>query len=426
MSKVRLISDLIKLFFEGYNPLVKSLSYSGLFFLDISNKYGVVDIILLIDKSTNKKNRIISELMFLNRKNKLNVRVLNLDKEKFSPIQFKKELVISFVDTDALDEVIGAFLLTEEYIEKEKSVFSGFFADDYYISIFDKEVYYSLNGNTVKINFKIQAIITCYNEEDVIWQTIEYLTKQGIQVHVIDNWSLDNSGKIIEKAVLANTMVTSEKFPKDGPSDTYDWKDLLTRVQDYAMEHCEDFDWFIHHDADEIREAPFRESISLWDGIQVADDLGYSAIDHTVINFALTKDGFDGTQRISEYFKYFEFGLKKNYHHKQIKAWKSVNLVDLASSGGHEAIFDGREVFPYKFLLKHYPLRSVSQAKRKVFEERKARWNKEERANKWHKQYDEISEQHEFLISSKDLIKYNRKEIYKKHLLKLIFGLFKK
>ncbi len=426
MNKVRVVCDLIKLFFDGYNPLIKSLSYSGQFFWEISQKYSVSDIILIIDKNTNKKNRIISELIFLHRKDKLNVRVVNLEKEQFSPIQFKKELIISFVDTDALDEVSGAFLLTKEYVEKEKAVFSGFFADNYYMSIFDKEIYYSLKGDSMKINFKIQAIITCYNEEDVIGQTIEYLTNQGIQVHVIDNWSSDNSKKIIEKAVLANTMVTSEKYPKDGPSDTYNWKDLLIRVQEYSMTHHEDFDWFIHHDADEIREAPFRATESLWDGIQVVDDLGYNAIDHTVLNFALTEDGFDGTQNISKYFKYFEFGLRKNYHHKQIKAWKSTSLVDLASSGGHEAKFDNREVFPYRFLLKHYPLRSVAQAKKKIFKERKPRWNKKERANNWHKQYDEISEQHQFLVSTKNLIKYNRKETYKKHLIRLIFGLLEK
>jgi len=423
MNKIRLFSDLLKLLFKGYNPFVKSLSHSGLFFLDISNKYNVSDIILIIDKDTNKRNRIIAELIFLHRKGKLNVKIVNLNKEQLSAIQLRKELIISFVDTDLLDDVSGAFLFTKKYLEKEKSIFSGFFANNYYISIFDKEVFHSIKSDSMKKNLKIQAIVTCYNEEDIIGQTIEYLTRQGIQVHIIDNWSTDYSAKIIEKATFSNALVTSEKYPINKPSETYDWKDLLKKVQNHSMEHHEEFDWFIHHDADEIREAPFKDVSSLRDGIQIVDDLGYNAIDHTVINFALTKDGFDGTQEVASFFEYFDFGLKKNYHHKQIKAWKSIEKVDLASSGGHEAKFENREVFPYRFLLKHYPLRSVSQANRKVFKERKARWNEEERKKKWHKQYDEISQGHEFLIPVNKVLKYSRKDVYKKYLIKLIFGL---
>ncbi len=421
MNKFKLVKDIFSIFLDGYNPFVKSISFSGEFFWNIIKNNSAKKIIVLIDSKTKKRNRIISELVFLDRKDKLNLRVVNLDEEKFSALQLRGELLISFVDTDILDDVPGAFLLTDKYVEKENAVFSGFFADSYFISIFDKEVYYSLKNDSMQKNLKIQAIITCYNEEDVIAQTIEYLTNQGIQVHIIDNWSTDRSAQIIEKATLANSLVTSEKYPLEGPSKTYDWKKLLKRVESFASEHADEFDWFIHHDADEIREAPFRDIFTLRDGIQVVDDLGYNAVDHTVINFALTKDGFDGSQEISQFFKYFEFGSKKNYHHKQIKAWKSVKNLDLASSGGHGVEFENRAVFPYRFLLRHYPLRSVEQAKKKIFKERKPRWNEEERKDKWHAQYDDINEDTNFLKDKNNLIEFNRKETYKKYLMELIF-----
>ena len=54
---------------------------------------------------------------------------------------------------------------------------------------------------------------------------------------------------------------------------------------------------------------------------------------------------------------------------------------DLAGSGGHEAVFTGRRVFPYNFLSKHYPVRSQAHGERKIFVERSAR--RSESARRW-------------------------------------------
>jgi len=189
------------------------------------------------------------------------------------------------------------------------------------------------------------------------------------------------------------------------------------------MKNSNKFDWFVHHDADEVREAPFKKIKSLKKGIEIIDRSGFNAIDHTVINFALTRDGFNGTQNLEEWFKYFEFGKKEDFHHKQIKAWKSNSKIDLVSSGGHIAQFEDVKVFPYKFLLKHYPMRSVAQAKKKIFTERKERWNEDEREKKWHKQYDNIDEGYSFLQAKEDFIEYDRDNFYIKYLTKAIFSI---
>jgi hypothetical protein len=69
----------------------------------------------------------------------------------------------------------------------------------------------------------------------------------------------------------------------------------------------------------------------------------------------------------------------------------------MVPTGGHDLPFRGRRVYPFKFLLKHYPVRSQSHGEQKIFRERKARWNPEERAKGWHIQYDAIEEGHVFL-----------------------------
>jgi hypothetical protein len=301
-------------------------------------------------------------------------------------------------------------------------LFKGVADNHKYIYIFDKLVTDAAENN--KINkLKIQAIVSCYNEEDIIGHTIQYLVNQGIYVHVIDNWSTDSSISIINEFVKKTKLVTSEKFPIDGPSKTYDWGNILNRVQTVAMDNCDRFDWFVHHDADEVRETPFKNISSLRSGIEIVNECGFNVVNHTVINFALTKDGFDGTQKLNKWFEYFEFGKKKNFHHKQLKMWKSNKKIDLVSSGGHIARFENMKVFPYNFLLKHYPLRSVNQAQKKIFQERKNRWNEKEKKEKeWHKQYDDIDSNYNFLQPKNKFIKYNRKNFYNKYLITAVFG----
>ena len=75
----------------------------------------------------------------------------------------------------------------------------------------------------------------------------------------------------------------------------------------------------------------------------------------------------------------------------QIKAWKNRRKVCLVDSGGHEAVFEGRRTFPLKFLTKHYPLRSVGQAQKKVFGDRLPRILREQAERGWHMQYDQYA-----------------------------------
>jgi hypothetical protein len=76
----------------------------------------------------------------------------------------------------------------------------------------------------------------------------------------------------------------------------------------------------------------------------------------------------------------------------QIRCWKKTSAVDLASSGGHEARFENRRVFPIRFLLRHYPIRGQAHGERKVFVERQPRFAGEERARGWHVQYEKFEE----------------------------------
>src|SRR5574340_359385 len=101
--------------------------------------------------------------------------------------------------------------------------------------------------------FRVLAIVCAYNEADIIEHTLDYLTSQGIQVVLLDNWSTDSTEQKAQ-AFLGKGLLRIERFPEAGDTGTYDWHNLLRRVEEDACDA--EADWIIHHDAHEIRCYP--------------------------------------------------------------------------------------------------------------------------------------------------------------------------
>lgn len=161
------------------------------------------------------------------------------------------------------------------------------------------------------------------------------------------------------------------------------------------------------------------------DGIERVDELGYNAIDHTVIDFRPVQDGFDINQNPEKFFKYFEFGRRPG-HFSQGKVWKNILSIDydLSSSGGHTIRFEGVKIFPYKFLLKHYPLRSLEHMQRKIFKDRLPRYELGKRERGWHTHYDKyLGKENDLkLWREKDLEEF-KGNFYEEFILERIFGI---
>ena len=150
--------------------------------------------------------------------------------------------------------------------------------------------------------------------------------------------------------------------------------------------------------------------------------MGFNAIDFTVCDFRPIDGGFTAGMHPELVFRFFEFG-KHPGHFSQVKAWRQgEELIDLASSGGHQAEFLERRIFPYKFLLKHYQLRSPAQAKHKVFE-RRSRWLPQERTMGWHDHYDHFTDSDTFVWRSSELMEFDERETRRKFLTELIAGI---
>ncbi|MEO5826739.1 MAG: glycosyltransferase family 2 protein [Gemmatimonadales bacterium] len=253
---------------------------------------------------------------------------------------------------------------------------------------------------------RVIALLAAYNEADIIGLVVRHLINQGVDVYFLDNGSTDGTVAEVEPFV-GRGVIKIEHFgevqTRSGDVQPFQWEAILRRKEKLANEL--QADWFIHHDADEFRESPWRDR-TLVEAIEAVDRAGYNAIDFAVLNFWPTHDGFKPGDDVRESFVHFERG--KQFDRLQVKCWKrSDGPVDIVSTGGHDASFPDRRVFPIRFLLRHYPIRSQKHGERKVFQERRARFDPAERARGWHVQYDDITDTHEFLRDAGELTRFD-------------------
>jgi hypothetical protein len=267
----------------------------------------------------------------------------------------------------------------------------------------------TVRARRASAGFAVVAIIAAYNEADIIEQVVIDLLAQGVDVYFLDDGSTDGTAEIVARYLGRGVLAIEdlrETFKEDPPHG-FDWERILRRKAELAQEL--DATWFIHHDADEFRESPWA-GVPLRAAIERVDALGYSAIDFSCLDFRPVHDRFRPGEDIRQSFTFYE--PCASYDRLQIRCWKKTEqMVDLASSGGHDAAFPGRRVFPIRFVLRHYPIRGQSHGDRKVFRERRSRFQDRERRKGWHVQYDEFLEGTCFIRDSSTLIAYDPDEV---------------
>src|SRR5262245_13286108 len=104
--------------------------------------------------------------------------------------------------------------------------------------------------------FRVIAIIAAFNEADIISQVIGHLVENGIEVYLIDNHSTDDT-VAQARPWLGRGLLHIESFPlacsaEARAFEVFDWTAILRRKEELSQDLCAD--WFIHYDADEIRQ----------------------------------------------------------------------------------------------------------------------------------------------------------------------------
>src|SRR5579871_2541649 len=247
------------------------------------------------------------------------------------------------------------------------------------------------------------AIVATYNDVDIFPQILLGLLQDGIDVAVIDNWSVDGTYEAVrEVASDLRGAVTVERWPESGPDEYFEWRKILERKEEIAARSPGR--WIIHQDSDEIHASPWP-GVSFHEGLRRVAAEAFSAVDLGCVDFRPIDDPFRSGLVSDDHFRFFERDL---LHPPHIRAWlQPAARVDLAASGGHQAVFSGRRVYPQKFLIKHYSLRNAEQARRKIAE-RSRRFHPDERAVGWHVQYDDFRQDRSFVWGKEQLLEWGR------------------
>ena len=195
--------------------------------------------------------------------------------------------------------------------------------------------------------FRIVALLAIRNEALYLEKCLEHHYQQGIEVCIIDNDSTDNSLNIAQKFLDRNVF----RIERQEYKGNFDLCEQLRIKENLASEI--QADWFIHCDADEIREAPEHYS-SLYQGILAASMAGYNAINFDEFIFIPLDENerHENKDFVKSMRHYYFF---EPYPLRRINAWKKTNSpIDLVSSGGHNVLFADRKIFPENFILRHY------------------------------------------------------------------------
>jgi glycosyltransferase involved in cell wall biosynthesis len=223
---------------------------------------------------------------------------------------------------------------------------------------------------------RIVAIFAVHNEERIIRRAIRHLAGEGVLSYVMDNDSTDQTYEAV-RSMEGEGVIGHERLPRAG---TFQLADHLRRKE--QLHHELAADWYVHHDADEIRQSPLPGQ-TLAEGIAAEDAAGYDAIDFLEFAFMPTsqREDFEHEGYVEE-MRHYCFMQRKTGARFRINAWKNRGQrVDLASSGGHSAEFEGRKVCPRKFILRHYLALSYDHVVRKYCQRR---YSDQELQDGWH------------------------------------------
>ena len=232
--------------------------------------------------------------------------------------------------------------------------------------------------------FTVVAIIAAYNEEDIIEACLDHLHRQGIDSYLLDDGSTDET---VERArpFVGKGLIAIEPLAQTTPA-TFSLDRILARKE--ALAQSLQASWFINHDADEFRDSLWSE-LDLRQAIERVDRMGWNAIDFEIFTIHPVGDPVTALADPSQPPPWYSPGAY--YDRLQVRAWKrTLGPIDLRTTAGHDVMFEARSVFPLRFPMRHYPVRSQTQGARKVFQERLPRFDKNERGRGWHVQYDRL------------------------------------
>ncbi len=202
---------------------------------------------------------------------------------------------------------------------------------------------------------EILRMMAVYNESDVLQQNIDWYHRAGIPTVVVDNGSTDGSYELLEAALSDGKITALERIE----TAEFVWRKMLSSLQVLADKF--DPQWLMLTAPDEFFEpadgsdllAALREDIAA----------GYNLIKFFNMEFWMTERDDPAIQDVLRRIRHYSC-----YDVVMYRAYPNVPGIDILSKSGHRPKFPSMtdKPSPRLYVSRHYKLRSVEQAARKI------------------------------------------------------------
>jgi len=200
------------------------------------------------------------------------------------------------------------------------------------------------------------GVLLCYNDGDLLEESIAHLREQRHDLVVWDHGSTDETPAILER--LRGECREIRRVPRE-----FDFYELYPAMSRHLISrHVGEYDWISWPDQDEFLEGPARDR-SYRDYLEEAHDAGVDWIQFENFNYWFTEEDDvsigPATRRVRRY------ALRTDCP-PRIRSWRA--RVTNVRRFNHNPL-DGTPA-PRHFRLRHYPMRSPDQMRRRVLSDR--------------------------------------------------------
>lgn len=199
---------------------------------------------------------------------------------------------------------------------------------------------------------KLLGVILCYNDADILADSIENMLAQNHDLVIWDHGSTDETSTVINQ--YKNHLLEYQTIPR-----SFDFYKLYQRMSSNIIDkYIHQYDWVSWPDQDEFLEGPSRDK-SYVDFLEDVSNQGYDSICFNNMNYWFTSE--DDTSILSPVQRIHRYSIFSDCS-PRIRSWRAsaTNIRKF----NHNSV--GRFQYPINFNLRHYPMRSHEQMLRRI------------------------------------------------------------
>lgn len=191
------------------------------------------------------------------------------------------------------------------------------------------------------------GVLLCYNDGDLLPESIAYLREQKHDIVLWDHGSTDTTPSVVEN--VRAELVEAKRIPRE-----FDFYQLYQEMSWHLLAHyVGKYDWISWPDQDEFLEGPNR-SRSYYDALREVADSEFDWIQFNNFNYWLTREDDPQTARVQDRIK--RYSLFPDCA-PRIRSWRA-SATNIREFNHNEPL--GKR-YPTQFNLRHYPMRSEAQ-----------------------------------------------------------------